>query len=327
MKTIINTHLDPKYNLALEEYVLKYVDTKEDILLLWQNRPSVIVGRNQNVFEEINHDYVHKNGIEVIRRISGGGTVYHDLGNINFSLITGHIKERLSRYDLCLLPIIEALNQMGVPAYLSGKSDIKVHDYKISGNAQSFHKNRMVHHGTLLFDANLEELSNVLLPTKSNITSKSIKSNRSQVANIKEYLPSNLSIDDFQNQLRSILLKSDDFLQHVIQLPKDSSIMIQKLIDEKYSQWSWNYGESPDFSITKSISHQEKDLLIYLEIQGGIINSCTHYESNIEFINRLCQVLTETRYQKESIQQKLEFTLKSILTPEQIHQLVLQIIN
>src|SRR5690554_1895283 len=188
MYTIINRSTDPRYNLALEEYVLKYLDTTEDIILLWQNEPSVIIGRNQNTTEEINATYIKEHNIHVVRRISGGGAVYHDFGNLNFTFVTNNLRENLNNYRKFTEPVIQALNELGVPAEFSGRNDIVVEGKKISGNAQSYHKNRMFHHGTILFNANLEMVAKVLQVSADKIASKGIKSNRSRVTNILPYL-------------------------------------------------------------------------------------------------------------------------------------------
>jgi lipoate---protein ligase len=271
MLAIINHQTDPKFNLALEEYVLKYIDTDEDILILWQNEPSIIVGRNQNVYEEINFDFVKKHRIPVIRRITGGGTVYHDLGNLNYSFITSNLKNNLSNYKKFTTPVIDALNQMGVQAEFSGKSDIKISGKKISGNAQSYHKNRMLHHGTLLFDSNLEHLNLALKVKPAFIDSKSVKSNRSDVTNIKPYLRAQISIQDFKNILYQTILNVDQIEKKQIHLTHNDYEIIQELISSKYQLWSWNYGESPDFIYKKEIINHTLINSIELSIESGFI--------------------------------------------------------
>lgn len=321
MKTLINTQKDPKFNLALEEYVLKHLNLDDDILLLWQNRPSVIVGRNQNVFEEINMPYLKSERIDMVRRISGGGTVYHDLGNVNFSFITGKLTERLSKYDVCLKPMIDALHQMGLNVYLSGKSDLKIDAFKVSGNAQSFHKNRMLHHGTLLFDSDLDTLNRVLAPNLFKMTSKSVKSNRSQVTNLKPFLNQDMTTETFIDHLRSVLLKSEHLHEHLIELSSEDLNAIQTLVQEKYNRWEWNYGESPDFRTTKRIHLNQKIHDLDLDIQAGIITSCSHSKASEDVLDSLCRMLTGTRFMEENITRQLDVSFRSTLSKQTIQSL------
>ncbi len=181
MKTIFSQSTDPYFNLAWEEYIFKNIECQEDILLLWQNEPSVIIGRNQIVFEEVSVEYAKKHQIPIIRRISGGGTVYHDLGNLNFSVITNNYKDAISNYKYFTEPIIHCLNELKVDAHLSGRSDICIQDQKISGNAQSYYQNRMLHHGTILFSSDLKHLNKIIKKPSKDFESFGVKSNRSKV--------------------------------------------------------------------------------------------------------------------------------------------------
>ena len=187
MKTIINNSLDPYYNLALEEYVMKNIDINDDIIILWQNMPTIVVGRNQNTIGEINSEYIRNKNIKIVRRTSGGGAVYHDLGNLNYTFITKNINENLNNYEKLTKPIIEAINSFGIESYFFGRNDILLDNMKISGNAQSFYKNRMFQHGTILFNSDLSEIKNVLIP-KNKVKDKSIESNRVLVTNMYPYL-------------------------------------------------------------------------------------------------------------------------------------------
>jgi len=277
MLTIINDKTDPRYNLALEEYVLKHLVIDEDFVLLWQNEPSIIIGRNQNTFEEINANHVREHGIHVVRRISGGGAVYHDFGNLNYTFVTNNSKDNLNNYRKFTLPVIEALNELGVLAEFSGRNDIVVDGKKFSGNAQSYHKNRMFHHGTILYDADLDMVSKVLNVSADKIISKGIKSNRSRVTNILPYIKEDITIGDFKDLLLKFLLKTKDISSKTYLLSESDYQNIHKLMEEKYMTWEWNYGESPQFEIQKSGRYLGGKVSFHLNVKDGIIKDCKIY--------------------------------------------------
>ena len=274
MITIINNNHDPRFNLALEEYALKQLNITEDIILLWQNGPSVIIGRNQNTIEEINPIYIKEHDIQVVRRISGGGAVYHDFGNLNFTFITNIGQDNLNNYRKFAEPVIKALQSLGVPAEFSGRNDILVEGKKFSGNAQSYHKNRMFQHGTILFDANLEMVGKVLQVHADKIESKGIKSNRSRVTNIKPYLMEDMDIKAFQDYLLKYFLETDDIASKTYTLSSIDYAAINKLFTEKYATWEWNYGESPQFEIQKSKRYVGGKVSFNLNVKDGYIKAC-----------------------------------------------------
>lgn len=205
MKFVSNNNItDPTLNLAMEEYVLKNLPSEESYFLFYVNRPSIIVGKNQNTIEEVNKAYVDEKGIDVVRRISGGGAVYHDTGNLNFSFITDDDGNSFHNFKKFTEPIVQALQSLGVDAEMTGRNDIQVGAAKISGNAMVKVKDRMFSHGTLMLNSELDEVQNALKVNPAKIKSKGVKSVRKRVANIEEFLTESLDIDQF----KQIILKT-----------------------------------------------------------------------------------------------------------------------
>jgi|SRR5690554_1710989 len=265
MKTIQTIGHDPYLNLAWEEYIFKHIHTTDDLFLLWQNTPSIIVGRNQNVFEEVNLDYIVKNHIPLIRRNSGGGTVYHDLGNLNFTFIT-QSKGNINNYKRMTEKIRTALNKLNIPIEFIEKSDMKINNLKVSGNSQYLFKDKLLHHGTLLFDANLEHLNNAIKQKNESIESIGVKSNRSVVANLKDY--TELSID----ALKTYLLDEIVGPNNIIELSSTDIKKIELLKEERYLSYAWNYGQSPRSIIQKTLGdYQIKVRVSYGHIEEALI--------------------------------------------------------
>lgn len=307
MKTILNDSKNPRFNLALEEYVLKYLASDEDFVLLWQNDNSVIIGRNQNTVEEINTEAVKKHGVNVVRRITGGGAVYHDEGNLNFSFIT-QLKDNLNNYAKFTQPVIDALNELGVPAQFQGRNDIVVEDQKISGNAQSFHKDKMLHHGTILFNANLPFVGEVLNVKADKIKSKGIKSNRSRVTNILPYLEEQVTMPQFKKTLLQHLLGDDDIAAHIYELTEEDLKTIHSLMDKRYNTWAWNYGESPAFSIEKVGRYEGGKVEFHFDVKNGAIESIKIFGDFLgsREISELENKLKKTRYEENAIRSVIE---------------------
>lgn len=257
---------NPKLNLALEEYILRNFSPDTDYLLFYINEPSIIIGRNQNTLEEINYDYVTENGIHIVRRISGGGAVYHDLGNLNFSFITNHDNKSLNNFKKFTAPVIKVLKSLGMDAELKGRNDIEVDNKKISGTAQFSTGKRMVSHGTLLLDTDLGEVTNALQVKMSKIQSKGHKSVRSRVANISEFLEKPMKIDAFRQLLLNGLFEESEPFE-TYRLTPEQWEGVHQLKNEKYDTWEWNYGKSPKFNIqrTRRFPIGEIDLRLFVE--------------------------------------------------------------
>lgn len=307
MKTIINNSLNPRYNLALEEYVLKHLETDEDFILLWQNENSVIIGRNQNTIEEVNQSYVSSHNVNVVRRITGGGAVYHDLGNLNFSFITTSARDGVNNYHRFIDPVVAALNSFGVPAQFSGRNDITVDGMKISGNAQAYHKNKMLHHGTILLNADLSMIFNVLDVKPDKIASKGIKSNRARVTNIMPYLKEPVTMGEFKDRLLKYLLGSDDISRHVYMLTAVDKIKIGELMETRYNTWEWNYGQSPSFEIERNGRYEGGGISIRLNVEEGLIKTIKIFGDflGVEDISGLEQQLVGIKYTKDAVEQRL----------------------
>ncbi len=262
---------DPRINLAIEEYLLKTMDVeKEPVLLFYINQPSIIIGKNQNTIEEINTDYVEDNGIIVVRRLSGGGAVYHDLGNLNFSFITNDDGDSFMNYKKFTQPVVDALAKMGVNAELSGRNDILAEGRKVSGNAQFSTRGRMFSHGTLMFDTEIDAVVSALKVKKDKIESKGIKSIRSRVANISEFLKEKMTIEEFRLEILKSIFDGEENIRYY-ELTDQDWENIHKLSAERYQTWEWNYGKSPRFNIQKTHRFPTGGIDIRLEVNHGII--------------------------------------------------------
>lgn len=247
---------DPRINLAIETYLVQEMPIDEPILLFYINEPSIIIGRNQNTIEEINTDYVEKQGIHVVRRLSGGGAVYHDAGNLNFSFIMPDDGESFRNFGKVTQPIIDALHDMGVEgAELKGRNDLVIDGKKFSGNAMYSTNGRMFAHGTLMFDSDVNEVVNALKVRKDKIESKGIKSIRSRVTNIKPYLTDthqNMSTEDFRQDILLKIFETDTIEDvNVYKLTDKDWEKINAISDKLYRNWDWNYGRSPEFDLVR----------------------------------------------------------------------------
>lgn len=298
---------DPRYNLATEKYCLTHLPMDTTYLLFYCNERSVIIGRNQNTTQEIHMPFIEENGIHVVRRLSGGGAVYHDEGNLNFSVLCKDDGESFNNFTKFTLPVIEALQALGVNAELTGRNDICVDGKKISGNAQFSRNGRMFSHGTLLFETDLNNVAHALHVSLDKITSKGISSVRSRVANIAEFLDTPLSISDFQNHL----------IQHIIGelTPENCYTLsdadyeaIDKLYAERYNSWDWNFGRSPESTISNYARFACGGITVHLHIENGIIENISF---NGDWLGKadiasLEQHFLHTPYTPQSVAEKLQ---------------------
>ena len=265
----------PFVNLATEEYLLTH--SSEDIFMLWQNADSVIIGRHQNTLAEIDQDFVEKNKIVIARRLTGGGAVFHDLGNINFSFIQNiNPQEKEINFIKYLQPIVDALQSLGIPANFSGRNDIHIHDKKISGNAMAFYGNRALEHGTLLFSTAQTNLAQALKVDPAKFSDKAVKSVRSRVTNISEHLPTPMSVLEFKDYLMDFVMKQYGNAS-ISSLSEEEQKAIQKLAKDKFSTWEWNYGQSPKYSVNKKTKTQGGIIQAMMEIKNGRISGLRFY--------------------------------------------------
>jgi lipoate---protein ligase len=298
---------DPRVNLAIEEFALKHLDINETYLLFYINEPSIIIGKNQNTVEEINAEYVRDQGIHVVRRLSGGGAVYHDLGNLNFSFITKDDGNSFHDFKKFTDPVVKALKKLGVNAELSGRNDILADGKKISGNAQFSTKGRMFSHGTLLFDSEIENVVSALNVRMDKIESKGIKSIRSRVTNIREHLDEDMTMEEFKETLLTYLFEEFDSVPKY-ELTESDWTEIRKISRERYANWDWNYGKSPKFNVELSNRFAAGSIDIRLHIVKGIIQESKIFGDffGVGDVSDIENKLNGIRYDREEIEKVLE---------------------
>ena len=267
MLTVQNVSHDPFYNQAFEEYIYQtYLD--DDIFLLWQNAPAVVVGSYQNICREVHVEALRQRGIPVVRRISGGGTVYHDLGNVNYTYI---VRASALDYDAVLAPVIAALNEIGVPARKNRTCDIAIGDLKISGSAQRMTKGRLLHHGTLLFSSDLGVLDQITTHRKNDcFQSRGTQSAICTVTNIREHLASPMTIEEFQDRLLEQMVPPGC---PRLTLTAEQEAEVCRLRDEKYRSWEWTWGKTPAFTYEKSGAFHGAPIRVAYQAKRGIVSS------------------------------------------------------
>lgn len=258
MKYLTNCSTDPYFNLAFDEYCLENVKSGQPYFFLWRNRPSVIVGLNQNVYSEVNLEYLDAHGITLARRVTGGGAVYHDLQNLNYTIIGAHPSPE---------PFVEALRKLGVDAQLTGRNDIFVDGRKCSGYARRVSHGQEIIHGTLMYDVDLDTLSHVLDTPFSKMNAKGIASVKSRVCNLKDHLPAMASLDELQTALQDILSGGDQPLPPDI-VPLDE---VQALSDSKFSTWDFVYGRSKEAGFTRSVKLSCGTVSADFKVEGGVL--------------------------------------------------------
>jgi len=272
LRVINNKNTDPHFNLALEEYLFKESD--EEIFMLWQNHSSVIIGKNQNALAEVDINKAQKSGVDIVRRETGGGAVYHDIGNVNYTFISNDA-DRFMDFKVFAEPVFKTLMNLGIKAELSGRNDFVIGDRKFSGNAQSLYRNRILHHGTLLFDSDLNALSDFLTVDEKKISSKGISSVKSRVTNILPHLKKKISVEEFKNMLLNAITETAN--NCISELTVEEIFLANKLKNEKYDTWEWNFGSTPPYSFHNKIHTSAGIIEVFLNVDDGIITDIKIY--------------------------------------------------
>lgn len=280
MHLLISNSTNPCINLATEEYLLK--NSSQNIIFLYRNNSCVVVGKHQNAMGEINYRFIHENKIPVIRRISGGGTVFHDEGNINFTFLQNGEEGNLVNFRAFITPVAQFLQQLGIPAEIGPRNDILVNGLKVSGNAEHIFRKRTLHHGTLLYASVLTHLRNALHVEAGKYTDRAVKSVRSKVTNIKDNLSIELDTKQFFQSLADYLVNY--YQASPLVLTEEAVADIQNSANTKYTDWNWNFGYSPNYTFKNSFESNDKYLSIELEIEKGIIKT-SNISGNIENIS------------------------------------------
>lgn len=304
MRYINNDFTNPYFNQAVEEYFLK--NTDEECFILWRNEPCIFIGKNQNAMSEINIDFVKQNDIKVVRRYSGGGAVFHDLGNINFTFLTNKDKHDCIDFKKFTQPIINALKDLNINAEFSGRNDITIDGKKFSGNAQYYWKNRVLHHGTLLFSGNLTNLSAALNPKPMKFENKGVKSVASRVTNIKEHLTEPMTVLEFRDFLRAHVMKANQ-IESTYDMTAEEIKAVQKLVDEKYTTWEWIFGNSPKYSFNNVQKFTGGMVEINMDVEKGSIKALRIYGDFFgeKDVLELEQALMGVKHSEEAIREAL----------------------
>jgi lipoate-protein ligase A len=261
---------DPYFNIAAEEYLLK--ETDRDFAFIYVNDPSIIIGKHQNAYAEMNLTYILEKGIPVVRRISGGGTVWHDPGNVNFSFILNGEEGQLVNFRKYAMPVLRYLQNLQIPAEFGSRNEILVDGKKISGNAEHIFRNRVLHHGTLLFSSDLVALQSALATGPGKYQDRAVQSVRSGVANVLDFLEPKATVSAFRNDLIVHLSRSFEGSEGY-ELSETETDRIGELVSRKYHTWNWNIGYSPRYRMTREIDWNGKPVMILLEVEKGKITS------------------------------------------------------
>ena len=329
MKYIVNNSHNPAYNVALEAYAFRELLDEDELFILWINEPTIVIGKHQNAIEEINKAYTDEHGIHVVRRLSGGGAVYHDLNNLNYTIISNKSQEGAFDFKTFSQPVIETLADLGVSATFTGRNDLEIDGKKFCGNAQAYYKGRMMHHGCLLFDVDMTVLGNALQVSKDKIESKGVKSVRARVTNILDELPEKMTVEAFSNQLLNKMKEQyPDMTEYV--LSEEELQKIQALADQQFGTWEWTYGKAPEYTIKRSVRYPAGKITSFVKVDKSIIQSLKIYGDffGIKDVADIEQALIGLRYEYTDVLTKLQ-TIDTTqyfanITPQEIAKAIVE---
>lgn len=307
MKYIVNKSNNPAYNIALEAYAFRELLSEDEIFILWINEPAIIIGKHQNTIQEINKEYIDAHGINVARRLSGGGAVYHDLNNLNYTIISNKSEEGAFDFKTFSQPVIETLADLGVKAEFTGRNDLEINGKKFCGNAQAYYKGRMMHHGCLLFDVDMTVLGDALKVSKDKIESKGIKSVRARVTNILDELPEKITVNEFSDKILAKMKETyPDMTEYV--LSEDELAKIQKSADEQFGNWDWVYGKAPEYTIERNVRYPAGKINTFANVEKSIIKNIKIYGDffGIKDVQDIEELLVGTRYENKDVLEKLK---------------------
>lgn len=323
MKYIVNTSNDPAYNVALEAYAFQKLTDIDEIFILWINEPAIIIGRHQNTIQEINKEFIDKNGIHVVRRLSGGGAVYHDLNNLNYTIISNNTQEAAFDFQTFSKPVIDTLAKLGVKAEFTGRNDLEINGQKFAGNAQAYYKGRMMHHGCLLFDVDMSVLGQALKVSKDKIESKGIKSVRARVTNIVDHLSDKITVQEFSDailaQMKEEYPEMDEYVLNDAELSE-----IQAMRDNQFATWDWTYGKAPEYTIERGVRYPAGKITTYANVENSTIKSVKIFGDffGVKPVDDIEKMLEGVRYDYKDVLAALKTVdtsqYFSRMTPEEI---------